>query len=84
MFHMHIEEPDLPAAIRACSDVIGHVHLADNTRKEPGSGCLDFRSVLRALRDTGYSGFLAFECGLTGPPDEVLPRSVAYLRALIA
>jgi sugar phosphate isomerase/epimerase len=84
VFHMHIEEPDLPAAIRACSDVIGHVHLADNTRKEPGSGCLDFRSVLRALRDTGYSGFLAFECGLTGPPDEVLPRSVAYLRALIA
>jgi sugar phosphate isomerase/epimerase len=83
LFHMHIEEPDTPAAIREVGDAIGHVHLADNTRKEPGSGDIDFCAAFKALKDVGFAGYMAFECGLTGPPDEVLPRSVAYLRECI-
>jgi sugar phosphate isomerase/epimerase len=79
-FHMHIEEPDLPASIRECADVIGHMHFADSTRKEPGSGCTDFRGILKELKDIGYQHYMAFECGLSGPAEEVLPRSVAYLR----
>ena len=79
-FHMNIEEPNLPETIRACGDAIGHVHLADSTRKEPGSGGADFGAIFAALRDIGFTGYMAFECGLTGPADEVLPRSVAYLR----
>jgi len=83
-FHMHIEEPDTPAAIRAVGDTIGHVHLADNTRREPGSGDIDFAAILAALREVGFTGHMAFECGLTGPADEVLPRSVRFLRGLMA
>lgn len=84
VFHMHIEEPNLPAAIRACGDVIAHVHLADSTRLEPGSGCTDFRGILAALQEVGFSGYMAFECGLSGPANEVLPKSVAYLRECMA
>lgn len=80
VFHMHLEEPNLPAAIRECGDAIGHVHLADSTRLEPGSGSIDFRSVFTALKEIGFTGYMAFECGLTGAAGEVLPRSVAYLR----
>lgn len=79
-FHMHIEEPNLAQTMRDCGDAIGHVHLADSTRKEPGSGSIDFRSIFAALKDVGFTGYMALECGLTGPGDEVLPRSVAYLR----
>jgi len=83
LFHMHIEETDTPATIRACGDVIGHVHLADNTRKEPGSGDIDFAAALAALNEVGFNGWMAFECGLTGPANEVLPRSAAYLKELM-
>jgi len=79
-FHMHIEEPDLAASIRDCGDVIGHLHFADSTRREPGSGCTDFRAIIQALKDIGFSQYMAFECGLTGPAEQALPRSVAYLR----
>ncbi len=82
-FHMHIEERDIPAAIAHSGARLGHVHLADNTRKEPGSGALDFAPGFKALKDIGYQGAMAFECGLTGPAAEVLPRSVTHLRACL-
>jgi sugar phosphate isomerase/epimerase len=80
VFHMHIEETNSPAALRACGDVIGHVHLADNTRKEPGTGDIDFRAIMTALREVGFTGYMAFECGLSGPAGEALPRSAAFLK----
>lgn len=80
LFHMHIEEPNSPNTLREVGDCIGHVHLADNTRKEPGSGDIDFRAALAVLKEIGFTGYMAFECGLSGPAEEVLPRSVAFLR----
>lgn len=79
-FHMHIEESRIPAAIEASGPWIGHVHLADSTRREPGSGSIDFVAGLRALHHVGYRGALAYECGLSGPREEVLPRSAAFVR----
>lgn len=79
-FHMHIEEADIPQAILDVGPLVGHVHLADSTRREPGSGGTDFVSGFRALRQVGFAGAMAFECGLSGPADQVLPRSVQYLR----
>jgi sugar phosphate isomerase/epimerase len=61
VFHMDIEEDSVPASIRAHSDHIIHVHLADNQRREPGSGHLDLDGVLDALSETGYAGALAME-----------------------
>lgn len=80
VFHMNIEEPNLAQSIRDCGETIGHVHLADSTRKEPGSGSIYYRAVFAALKEVGFDGYMAFECGLTGPAEEVLPRSVTYLR----
>lgn len=60
-FHMNIEEDDLPAAIRSAAGRIAHVHLAENNRKLPGNGHLDWPVILRALREVGYAGFLTME-----------------------
>ena len=46
----------------------------------PGTGSIDFKSGFAALKKAGYTGYLALECGLSGPADEVLPRSVQYLQ----
>jgi sugar phosphate isomerase/epimerase len=79
-FHMNIEETNVPATLVENADVIGHIHLADNTRQQPGTGSIDFKSGFAALKKAGYAGYAALECGLSGPADEVLPRCVQYLR----
>ncbi len=82
-FHMQLEELNPAEAIRSAGSGLRHVHVAENTRVEPGPGTLDFRPGFQALREIGYTGTLEVECrSLSGPPEEVLPRSVAYLRGL--
>lgn len=84
-FHMHIEETDTPAALRAAGAYVGHVHVADNTRLEPGTGDIDWRAGLQALKDIGFQGYLAFESGVSGAdPLASLQRSVAFLRETLA
>lgn len=87
-FHMHIEETDTPAALRAAGRHIRHIHLADNTRMEPGTGDIDFVSGFRALRDIGFTGYMAFECGLSGgdaaAKEAALIKSLEYVRNCIA
>ena len=81
VFHMNIEEADPAAALQACADLLAYVHLADNQRLEPGTGHIDFAGVFAALDRIGYDGWASLECGLSGPADEVLPRTVGFLRA---
>ena len=85
VFHMNIEESDMAAALKDAGRWLGHVHLADNHRREPGTGHLDLRRVFDALASLQYEGYASFElASLSGPADEVLPRSVARVRALMS
>jgi sugar phosphate isomerase/epimerase len=79
-FHMSIEEADISTAIRGAGSVLAHVQLGDTNRLEPGAGHLDWPELLGALNAIGYSGWLAMECGLSGPSAEVLPCVSALLR----
>ncbi|MFH1539864.1 MAG: sugar phosphate isomerase/epimerase family protein [bacterium] len=88
LFHMNIEEDDIPAVLAEHAKWIGHVHLADSNRKLPGMGHIDFPAALRALEDSGYGGPLCIECHCPGPdtgtaagPDEEIRRSIERLRA---
>ena len=49
-FHMQLEESNYRQAIRNVQDQIRHVHLADNTRTEPGSGSLNLTAIFQALK----------------------------------
>ena len=80
-FHMNIEEADPPDAIRRAGARLGHVHIGDSNRLEAGGGHIDFGAIGRALRDIGYTGFLAFEHTLSGEASAVLPRAVGVVRA---
>jgi sugar phosphate isomerase/epimerase len=79
-FHMSIEETDIGAAIRAAGSHIEHVQLGDSGRLEPGFGHYDWADTLDALEAIGYDGWLAMECGLSGPADQVLPRVAKLLK----
>lgn len=88
LFHMHIEETDTPAALRAAGPRITNLHLADNTRMEPGTGDIDFVAAFRALKEVGFTGYMAYECGITGasPAEKAaaLARSLQFVRDCIA
>jgi sugar phosphate isomerase/epimerase len=83
-YHMNIEEADIPAAILAAAPYLAHVQVSDSNRLEPGSGHLDWPLVLAALEAAGYEHELAYECRLSGPAEQVLPRSVSFLRRMAA
>jgi D-psicose/D-tagatose/L-ribulose 3-epimerase len=60
-FHMHIEEPDAAAAIRACGSRLRYFHVNENHRGYLDAGSIDFPPVFRALVATKYEGVIAFE-----------------------
>ena len=79
VFHMTIEEGDIPAAIRQAGSLIKHVHLGDTNRLTPRRGFLDWESVFAAFHDIGYEGYCSLECAVTGEADDDLRQCAAFL-----
>jgi sugar phosphate isomerase/epimerase len=83
LFHMNIEEDELGHAIRSASGHLAHVHLADSNRLQPGAGHTDFAGAFQALRDIGFDGYMAMECGIRGEAKTALPQVSQHLRSLM-
>ncbi len=81
-FHMNIEEPSMEESILACGDRIFHFHVADSNRWHPGAGHINFKSVLDALFETGYNGWVSGEFIPMPDADTGAQRSIAYLQNL--
>ncbi len=81
LFHMNIEEDDPAGSIRRADEYLAHVHLADSNRLQPGAGHSDFAPIFGALRDIGFDGYLAMECGIRGEAETALPEVVRSLRS---
>jgi len=60
-FHIHIEESDPVEAILAARGKLIDFHVADNNRRPPGEGAIDWPAIVRALREIGYEGHLTSE-----------------------
>lgn len=58
-FHMNIEESSMEEAMRRCGEDLMHTHVVDSNRATPGKGHLNFRSLLRVLKEIGYDRYLA-------------------------
>ena len=76
LFHLGIEEENVPNALRGGTTYLGHVHLADSNRKPAGNGHTDFTPIAHALRDVDYDGYVSAEC-------LPYPNSAAAARATI-
>jgi hydroxypyruvate isomerase len=83
IYHMQIMEGDVIRTIRAAHPFIGLYHTAGN----PGRNDLDatqelnYPAILRAIKDTGYTGFVAHEFIPKGDPVTAL-RTVFQQSAL--
>jgi len=84
VFHMNIEEQNIPQVIRLAGSAIGHVHFADSNRRAVGFGHTDFPYIIRALEDIRYEGYLSAEI-LPWPNSEAAAaQTIEAFKALTA
>lgn len=100
IYHMNIEETDLPAAIRRAGERVAHVQVCANDRGAPGADHLPWSPILEALDEIGYLGPLCIESFTAGnatiataasiwrplarTQDAIAIDGLAHLRTLIA
>jgi sugar phosphate isomerase/epimerase len=80
LFHMSIEEADMPATLAAVGPRVGHVHWADSNRRAIGMGHTDPRPIVAALQSIGYTGFLSAEIFPLPTPAEAARQSIESIR----
>ncbi|MBK5262302.1 MAG: sugar phosphate isomerase/epimerase [Peptostreptococcaceae bacterium] len=61
-FHMNIEESSLVEAIKKTGNKLGYLHVADNNRKIPGNGSINFSEIFNTLKQVQYTGYVSVEC----------------------
>jgi D-psicose/D-tagatose/L-ribulose 3-epimerase len=97
-YHANIEEKGFAAALADGEGLVRYVHLSESDRGVPGSANTDWKSVMVALKSTGFSGDLVVESFVTMMPelasalsvwrpvardrDEVLDIGLPYLKSL--
>ncbi|MBI3470444.1 MAG: sugar phosphate isomerase/epimerase [Candidatus Solibacter usitatus] len=82
--HMNIEEASLTQPILDCGAALRHVHLCESNGGRFGSGHIDFKAVLGALRRIEYHGFVSVKVYRHLDLPEAARSSIEYLRGLEA
>ena len=60
-YHMNIEEKDFSDSINKSKLFLKHIHFADNNRKMPGLGHINFNSILKTLKKIQYTNYIGLE-----------------------
>jgi sugar phosphate isomerase/epimerase len=82
---MHTDEAPLPELIRRHGAKAGHFHANDANRRGPGFGATDFVPIFRALRASGYPGWVSVEVfDYTPDPVTIARESIRYMKECAA
>jgi D-psicose/D-tagatose/L-ribulose 3-epimerase len=79
-FHSNIEEQHPAEALRAVAKHLGHIHLSESDRGIPGTGHVDWKGILKVLKETNYQGWLTIES--FAQPEPALAAAAAIWRDL--
>jgi len=82
LFHMNIEDADIPGELERNADCVRYVHLADSNRLAPGRGHTDFRAVFGALKRMGFDGWGSVEILPKPDPDTAARQAIEFLAPL--
>jgi sugar phosphate isomerase/epimerase len=78
---MSADEAPAPDLIRRHAARTGHFHANDPNRRGPGFGSTDFVPIFRALKQSGYQGWVSVEVFDYSPDPETIAReSLRYMR----
>lgn len=79
-FHMNIEEKQQDEAIRKAGKLLGHFHACGTDRGTPGNDSLDWKPIVKALKEIGYEGDVVIESFTTDV--KVIARAAAIWRKI--
>ena len=68
-FHANIEEADPIAAYTRNAGCVRHVHISENDRGVPGRGHVPWAETFKAIKASGYDGWLTIESFGRGLPE---------------
>jgi len=86
-YHMNIEETDSSAALKRNIQKLEHMHFADNTRLEPGSGSIDFSRILKTLDALEYENYISFEFMFSAENKDrktTIAKAISHLRNCVS
>lgn len=81
--HMFISDRDMVKSIEEAAGMFTYVHAADSNRLYPGNCKLDFQRFIRALKETGYDGWVSVEVFQRPDQDTALSKSYKFLRRIL-
>jgi sugar phosphate isomerase/epimerase len=61
LFHMNIEEDDIPHRLQGAAKHLGHVHFVDSNRKAAGCGHMNYGPIAATLQEIGYDKYVSAE-----------------------
>lgn len=77
---MSSEKTSVPELIRTYRGILKHFHANDANKRGPGFGSTDFRPILFALKEIGYTGWVSVEVfDFTPDPVTIAHKSMEYL-----
>lgn len=67
--------------IRASAGQFAYFHANDKNLKGPGFGDIDFKPIAKALKETGYDGYVSVEVfDFSEGPETIAKKSLEYLK----
>jgi D-psicose/D-tagatose/L-ribulose 3-epimerase len=79
-FHMNIEEKDQAAAILKAGKHLSHFHACGSDRGTPGNDHIDWKPIVKALKEVGYDQDIVIESFTTDV--KVIARAAAIWRRI--
>lgn len=80
IYHMNIEEDSMLGSIEKNIKLIGHVHVAENHRFEPGTGTINFKEIFAKYDELGFAGNAVLECRFREETKEAFETAIKYLK----
>ena len=81
-YHMNIEEKDFSDSINKSKLFLKHIHFADNNRRMPGLGHINFNSILKTLKKIQYTNYIGLEPMLDRNYKKEITRGLNFLNNL--
>ena len=82
LYHLQVTQGNLIRDFQQYYDFVGYIQTGDVPgRKEPGTGEVNYKNVLKAIYDKGYRGIIGMEHGWSVPGMEGFLRCVKAYRA---